>query len=166
MKTMRWTSVLLFGLVSGFLVRPAIAATDGTMWQWGGNWNSADRWVGGIWPKDGGVAHVDVPNQYPSAHAGWAISVNVPTTLGAFDCGDFGCRRSYAVECDGFCWSWNESNMDGDGDRDDDRDAVFNSISGVLDVDADLLLDVAHDAVQFAASATWHSRDDGAESAV
>ena len=81
-----------------------------------------------------------------------------------YDCGDFGCRRDYIVECDGFRWAWSESNMD--GDRDDDRDAVCNSISGVLDVDADLLLDVARDAVQFAASATWNSRYDGTESAV
>ena len=70
-----------------------------------------------------------------------------------FDCGDFGCRRSYAVECDGFRWTWREYNMD--GDRDDDRDAVCNSISGVLNVDADWFLDVARDAVQFAAGATW-----------
>lgn len=90
MKTMRWTSVLLFGLVSGFLVRPAIAATDGTRWKWGGNWNAADYWVGGIWPKDGGIARIDIPNQYPAGHATWAISVNVPTTLRAFDFGGFG----------------------------------------------------------------------------
>lgn len=80
------------------------------------------------------------------------------------DCGDFGCRRDYVVECDGFRWAWRESNMD--GDRDDDQDAVCNSISGVLDVDAEFLLDVARDAVQFAASATWDSRDDGSESSV
>lgn len=81
-----------------------------------------------------------------------------------FDCGDFGCRRSYAVECDGFRWQWRESNMDGDSY--DDRDAVYDSISGVLGVDADWFLDVARDAVQFAANETWHSRDDGTESAV
>ena len=81
-----------------------------------------------------------------------------------FDCGDFGCRRDYVVECDGFRWAWSESNMDGDSN--DYCEAVYNSISGVLGVDADWFLDVARDAVQFAASATWDSRDDGAESAV
>lgn len=71
-----------------------------------------------------------------------------------YDCGDFGCRRSYAVECDGFRWTWSESNMDGDGDR-YDLDEIYNSIAGVLGVDADWFLDVARDAVQFAASETW-----------
>ena len=82
------------------------------------------------------------------------------------DCGDFGCRRDYVVECDGFRWAWSESNMDGDGDRCVDRDAVYDSISGVFGVDADWFLDVARDAVQFAASETWNSSYDGAESAV
>lgn len=72
-----------------------------------------------------------------------------------FDCGDFGCRRDYVVECDGFRWAWRESNMDSDWSM--DHDDVYNSISGVLDVDAELLLDVARDAVQFAASETWHA---------
>lgn len=108
---------------------------------------------GGYWQPSGGVLF-DVGGRL------------VVVEYDKFDCGDFGCRRSYAVECDGFRWAWSESNMDGDGDRDDDRDAVYNSISGVLDVDADWFLDIARDAVQFAASETWHSRDDGAESAV
>lgn len=90
MKTTRWLSVLLFGLLAGFLVRPACGATDGTMWQWGGSWNDTARWVGGIWPKDGGIARVDIPNQDPAGHVDWAISVNVPTTLRAFDFGGFG----------------------------------------------------------------------------
>ena len=106
---------------------------------------------GGYWQPSGGVLF-DVGGRL------------VVVEYDKYDCGDFGCRRSYAVECDGFRWTWSESNMD--GDRDDDRDAVCNSISGVLDVDADLLLDVARDAVQFAASETWNSSDDGAESAV
>lgn len=106
---------------------------------------------GGYWQPSGGVLF-DVGGRL------------VVVEYDKYDCGDFGCRRSYAVECDGFRWTWSESNMD--GDRDDDRDAVCNSISGVLGVDAEWFLDVARDAVQFAVSATWHSRDDGAESAV
>lgn len=107
---------------------------------------------GGYWQPSGGVLF-DV--------GGRLVSVSYDK----YDCGDFGCRRSYAVECDGFRWAWSESNMDGDGDR-YDLDEIYNSIAGVLGVDADWFLDVARDAVQFAASATWDGRDDGAESAV
>ena len=81
-----------------------------------------------------------------------------------YDCGDFGCRRDYVVETPGFRWAWRESNLDGEGY--DDTLSIYQSISGVLGVDAEWFLDVARDAVQFAASATWDSRDDGAESAV
>ena len=81
-----------------------------------------------------------------------------------YDCGDFGCRRDYVVETSGFRWAWRESNLDGEGY--DDTLSIYQSISGVLGVDAEWFLDVARDAVQFAASATWDSRDDGAESAV
>ena len=88
----------------------------------------------------------------------------VAVSYDKFDCGDFGCRRDYVVDAGDYRWDWRESNMD--GDRYDDRDEIYNSISGVLDVDADWFLDVARDAVQFAASATWYSRDDGAGSAV
>ena len=123
---------------------------------WGANTNSfydPDRTYngGGYWQPSGGCL---------IAVSGRLVVVEYDK----FDCGDFGCRRSYAVECDGFRWTWRESNMD--GDRDDDRDEIYNSISGVLDVDAEWLLDVARDAVQFAASETWHSRDDGEVPAV
>ena len=123
---------------------------------WGNNTNSfydPERSYngGGYWQPSGGVLF-DVGGRL------------VVVEYDKFDCGDFGCRRSYAVECDGFRWAWSESNMD--GDRYDDRDEIYNSISGVLGVDADWFLDVARDAVQFAASATWDGRDDGAESAV
>lgn len=81
-----------------------------------------------------------------------------------YDCGDFGCRRDYVVETPGFRWAWRESNLDGEGY--DDTLSIYQSISGVLGVDADWFLDVARDAVQFAASATWDSRDDGEVPAV
>ena len=48
MKTMRWTSVLLFGLVSGFLVRPAIAATDGTLYNYNTQTANAHQWLNGV----------------------------------------------------------------------------------------------------------------------
>lgn len=123
---------------------------------WGNNTNSfydpeMSYNGGGYWQPSGGVLF-DVGGRL------------VVVEYDKFDCGDFGCRRDYVVECDGFRWAWQESNMD--SDRDDDRDAVCNSISGVLDVDAEWLLDVARDSVQFAARETWHSRDDGAKSAV
>lgn len=122
---------------------------------WGNNTNefyAPDRAYngGGYWQPSGGVL--------------FAVSGRlVVVEYDKFDCGDFGCRRDYVVSCDGFRWQWRESNMD---DCYVDRDEVYNSISGVLDVDAEWFLDVARDAVQFAASETWHSRDDGAESAV
>ena len=81
-----------------------------------------------------------------------------------YDCGDFGCRRDYVVETPGFRWAWRESNLDGEGY--DDTLSIYLSISGVLGVDAEWFLDVARDAVQFAAIETWNSSDDGAESAV
>ena len=81
-----------------------------------------------------------------------------------YDCGDFGCRRDYVVETPGFRWQWRESNLDGEGY--DDTLSLYQSISGAFGVDADWFLGIARDAVQFAASATWDSRDYGAESAV
>ena len=106
---------------------------------------------GGYWQPSGGVLF-DVGGRL------------VVVEYDKFNCGDFGCRRSYAVECDGLRWAWSESNMD--GDRYDDFDAVYNSISGVLGVDAEWFLDVARDAVQFAASETWHSAHAAEDSAV
>ena len=123
---------------------------------WGNNQNSfydpeRSYTGGGYWQPSGGCL---------IAVSGRLVVVEYDK----YDCGDFGCRRDYIVECDGFRWTWRESNMD--GDRDDDRDEIYNSISGVLDVDAEWLLDVARDAVQFAASETWNSSDDGEVPAV
>lgn len=123
---------------------------------WGNNQNEfydPDRAYngGGYWQPSGGCLF--------AVHGRLVV-----VSYDKFDCGDFGCRRDYVVDAGDYRWDWRESNMDGEGY--DDTLSIYQSISGVMDVDADWFLDVARDAVQFAASATWHNRDDGAESAV
>ena len=69
-----------------------------------------------------------------------------------YDCGDFGCRRSYTVDAPGYRWEWHESNLEGDGGA---YYVPYDSISGVLGINAEELLDAARDAVQIAASLGW-----------
>lgn len=98
---------------------------------------------GGYWQPSGGCL-VDVNG------------VDVVVEYDKFDCGDFGCRRSYTVDAPGFRWSWRESNMDGDGGA---YYVPYDSISGVLGVDAEEMLDAVREAVQLASSLGWHDDD-------
>ena len=98
---------------------------------------------GGYWQPSGGCL-VDVNG------------VEVVVDYDKFDCGDFGCRRSYTVDAPGFRWSWRESNMDGDGGA---YYVPYDSISGVLGVDAEEMLDAVREAVQLASSLGWQSDD-------
>lgn len=98
---------------------------------------------GGYWQPSGGCL-VDVNG------------VDVVVEYDKFDCGDFGCRRDYTVDAPGFRWSWRESNMDGDGGA---YYVPYESISGVLGVDAEELLYAVREAVQLASSLGWQSDD-------
>lgn len=82
MKTMRWMSVLLFGLVSGFLVRPACAATDGTLVNYNTSTANAYQWLNGIKAADGGILSVDGNYSSPSH---W-VTFSSDMTLGGILC--------------------------------------------------------------------------------
>ena len=111
---------------------------------WGGNTNpfyDPERSYngGGYWQPSGGCL-VDVHG------------VEVVVEYDKFDCGDFGCRRSYTVDAPGYRWEWHESNLEGDGGA---YYVPYDSISGVLGINAEEMLDSARDAVQIAASLGW-----------
>lgn len=118
---------------------------------WGGNTNAfydPEKAYngGGYWQPSGGcLVYVN--------------GVEVVVEYDKFDCGDFGCRRDYTVDAPGFRWSWRESNMEGDGGA---YYVPYDSISGVLGVDAEEMLYAVREAVQFSASLGWNDDEEDA----
>ena len=94
---------------------------------------------GGYWQFAGGIV-VNLNGQL--------VAVDVDDT----SCGDFGSRVYFCVVADGFCWRFACGTMDDASiDTPEDVLVVFQSISGVLGVDAETLISAAHDAANICA---------------
>ena len=67
-------------------------------------------------------------------------------------CGDFGSRVYFSVTADGFCWRFSDGTMDDASiDTPEDVLGVLLSISGVLGVDAEVLISAALNAANICA---------------
>ena len=94
---------------------------------------------GGYWQYAGGIV-ADVNGQL--------VTVEVDNT----SCGDFGSRYYVDVIADGYHWRFVGGTMaDASIDAPEDVLDVFQSISGVLGVDAESLISAAHDAANICA---------------